>query len=359
MPVNRSGGSPGSRRSLPRVATIRAPTKKEMFLWRSTGFDPIAHSGSWYLETGSGMGATLNVAANVDAYVLADRATWIAFMNKGDLVLHVKGDEDLFNQYGVTAVNPERFGHVRAEEARIFVEWLLSEEGQAAIASHRINGKQLFFPNALPPGYRSQRPQGVGEAGQHQRVVALLAHRAVMAEPETGDTIPQGLDDLSAVTPHGRNPDIPSGPGGHRQLPVGEMVCDLAALGREGARRQSLRPFAPQATLRQGAVKQLLALVTPQIRQQSTQSCHVIEPQEEPECRQRHASSTVRLKGAVHVHRSHADRTEHAICDHGEEIGMLAAMPLPQRIHRRSCHEQILVPVTCEHSRFPGIGGTG
>ena len=126
--------------------------KKEMFLWRSSGFDPIAHSGSWYLETGSGMGATLNVAANVDAYVLADRATWIAFMNKGDLVLHVEGDEDLFNQYGVTVVNPERFGHVRAQEARIFVEWLLSEEGQAAIASHRINGKQLFLPNALPPG---------------------------------------------------------------------------------------------------------------------------------------------------------------------------------------------------------------
>ena len=156
------GGLQDARESLRRIAGAKAffasrgddsgTHTKEMFLWRSTGFDPIAHSGSWYLETGSGMGATLNVAANVDAYVLADRATWIAFMNKGDLVLHVDGDEDLFNQYGVTAVNPERFGHVRAEEARIFVEWLLSEEGQAAIASHRINGKQLFFPNTLPPG---------------------------------------------------------------------------------------------------------------------------------------------------------------------------------------------------------------
>ncbi len=154
-------GLQDARESLRRIAGVEASFasrgddsgthKKEMFLWRSIDFDPVAHSGSWYLETGSGMGATLNVAANVDAYVLADHATWIAFMNKGDLVLHVEGDEDLFNQYGVTVVNPERFGHVRAQEARIFVEWLLSEEGQAAITSHRIDGKQLFFPNALPP----------------------------------------------------------------------------------------------------------------------------------------------------------------------------------------------------------------
>ncbi len=124
--------------------------KKEMALWRNAGFDPTKHSGSWYLETGSGMGATLNVAANVGAYVLTDRATWIAFQNRGDLALLVDGDESLFNQYGVTVVNPERFPHVREEEARTFVDWLLSPSGQASIASYRIDGRQLFFPNAGP-----------------------------------------------------------------------------------------------------------------------------------------------------------------------------------------------------------------
>ena len=121
-----------------------------MALWRSAGFDPTAHSGSWYLETGSGMGATLNVAANVGAYVLTDRATWIAFQNRGGLALLVEGDENLFNQYGVTVVNPERFPHVHEEEARVFVNWLLSPLGQASIASYRIDGRQLFFPNAGP-----------------------------------------------------------------------------------------------------------------------------------------------------------------------------------------------------------------
>ncbi len=123
---------------------------KEMVLWRNAGFDPTAHSGSWYLETGSGMGATLNVAANVGAYVLTDRATWIAFQNRGDLALLVEGDENLFNQYGVTVVNPERFPHVRKDEAHLFVDWLLSPSGQASIASYRIDGRQLFFPNAAP-----------------------------------------------------------------------------------------------------------------------------------------------------------------------------------------------------------------
>ena len=124
--------------------------KKETILWRSTGLDPTLHSGSWYLETGSGMGATLNVAANLGAYVLTDRATWLAFQNRGDLALLVEGDEALFNQYGVTLVNPQRFPHVHEEEARIFVNWLLSPTGQASIASYRIDGRQLFFPNARP-----------------------------------------------------------------------------------------------------------------------------------------------------------------------------------------------------------------
>ena len=156
------GGLDNAREAFLRIASLQAQFasrgddsgthSKEMSLWHSAGFDPTPQSGSWYLETGSGMGATLNVAANLDAYVLTDRATWIAFANKDDLVIHVEGDEDLFNQYGVTIVNPERFDHVREEEATVFVEWLLSQAGQAAIASFRIDGKQLFFPNARQDG---------------------------------------------------------------------------------------------------------------------------------------------------------------------------------------------------------------
>ena len=122
--------------------------RKERDLWRMAGVDPVASSGAWYLETGSGMGATLNTAAGLDAYVLSDRATWIVFGNRGDLALHVEGDDDLFNQYGVILVDPERFGHVKAAEGQAFIDWLLSDAGQAAIAGHRIAGRQLFFPNA-------------------------------------------------------------------------------------------------------------------------------------------------------------------------------------------------------------------
>ena len=122
--------------------------RKERALWRTAGIDPVAWSGAWYLEAGSGMGATLNMAAGLDAYVLSDRATWIVFGNKGDLALHVEGDDDLFNQYGVTLVNPEKFGHVKAAAGQAFIDWLLSDVGQAAIASHKVDGWQLFFPNA-------------------------------------------------------------------------------------------------------------------------------------------------------------------------------------------------------------------
>ena len=122
--------------------------KAELRLWRAAGIDPAAQSGRWYLETGSGMGATLNIAAGMGAYALADRATWIAFANKRGHRVLVEGDARLFNQYGIVAVSKARHPGVKADLARRFVDWMLSAEGQAAIASFRIGGRQLFFPNA-------------------------------------------------------------------------------------------------------------------------------------------------------------------------------------------------------------------
>ncbi len=124
--------------------------KKELRLWSDAGIDVAAVSGSWYRETGSGMGATLNIAAGMGAYAMTDRATWIAFMNKGDLRILVEGDEALFNQYGIILVNPERHGNVKAEWGQAFVDWMLGDEGQAAIAAFHVDGQQLFFPNAQP-----------------------------------------------------------------------------------------------------------------------------------------------------------------------------------------------------------------
>jgi tungstate transport system substrate-binding protein len=122
--------------------------KAELRHWDAAGVDVAAASGSWYRETGSGMGATLNAAAGMDAYVLSDRATWIAFGNKEGLGILVEGDPRLFNQYGVIVVNPEKHPHVKAEESQAFVDWLTGEEGQAAIAGYTLDGQQLFFPNA-------------------------------------------------------------------------------------------------------------------------------------------------------------------------------------------------------------------
>jgi tungstate transport system substrate-binding protein len=105
-------------------------------------------SGGWYRETGSGMGATLNVGVSMGAYVMTDRATWVAFRNKGGHRIVVEGDDRLFNQYGIIAVNPERHPGVKADLAAQFVDWMLSPDGQAAIGAYEVDGRQLFFPNA-------------------------------------------------------------------------------------------------------------------------------------------------------------------------------------------------------------------
>ena len=122
--------------------------KAELRLWQDAGVDPTQASGTWYRETGSGMGATLNAAAGMGAYALADRGTWISFKNKADMDIVVEGDDKLFNQYGVIAVNPAKCPSVKADAARKFVDWVISPEGQKAIADYKIEGEQLFFPNA-------------------------------------------------------------------------------------------------------------------------------------------------------------------------------------------------------------------
>jgi tungstate transport system substrate-binding protein len=122
--------------------------KAELALWTLAGIDVKAASGTWYRETGSGMGATLNTAAGMPAYTMSDRATWISFDNKADLKIVVEGDKRLFNQYGVTLVNPARHPTVKVADGQAFVDWLISPEGQQAIAGFQLNGQQLFFPNA-------------------------------------------------------------------------------------------------------------------------------------------------------------------------------------------------------------------
>jgi len=120
----------------------------ELRYWKSAGINPT--SGSWYKETGSGMGPALNTASAMNAYILADRGTWLSFKNRGDLIILVQGDPKLFNQYGVMLVNPEKFPQVKKTLGQNFIDWLISKEGQAVIASYKIDGEQLFFPNAKP-----------------------------------------------------------------------------------------------------------------------------------------------------------------------------------------------------------------
>jgi tungstate transport system substrate-binding protein len=120
--------------------------EKERALWAAAGLDPASVSGQWYRETGAGMGATLNTAAALGAYSLADRGTWTSFRNKRDLKILLAGDPRLHNPYGIILVNPARHPHVKAAEGEAFIDWILSPAGQAAIADFRIDGEQLFFP---------------------------------------------------------------------------------------------------------------------------------------------------------------------------------------------------------------------
>ena len=156
------GGVRDAGRALAAIAEAGAPFasrgddsgthRKEMALWSDAGVDPTGASGRWYRETGSGMGATLNAAVGMQAYALTDRATWISFGNKGDFEVLVEGDEDLFNQYGVILVSPEACPSVNAEGGQAFVDWLLSAEGQGAIAGFEVDGQPLFFPDAANGG---------------------------------------------------------------------------------------------------------------------------------------------------------------------------------------------------------------
>ncbi|MGI9489671.1 MAG: substrate-binding domain-containing protein [Geminicoccaceae bacterium] len=154
------GGGADARAALASIADAKAlfasrsdesgTHKKEMVLWQSAGIDPTGASGDWYRETGSGMGATLNTGIGMNAYVMTDRATWISFENKRDFKIMIEGDEALFNQYGVILVSPERCPNVNAKPGQIFIDWLLSLEGQNAIQAFRIGGQQLFYPSVLP-----------------------------------------------------------------------------------------------------------------------------------------------------------------------------------------------------------------
>ena len=124
----------------------------ELKLWKDAGIDIEKDKGPWYKAIGQGMGAALNTAGAGNAYVLSDRGTWIHFKNKGDLEIVVEGDKRMFNQYGVMLVNPVKHPNVKKELGQQFIDWLISPEGQKVIANYKINGQQLFYPNATDPG---------------------------------------------------------------------------------------------------------------------------------------------------------------------------------------------------------------
>jgi len=146
--------------ALKKIAAAKAPfasrgddsgtNKAELRLWKLGEIDPKKDSGTWYRETGSGMGPTLNTAAGMGAYALTDRGTWLNFKNRGDLTILVEGDKRLFNQYGVTLVNPAKFPSVKQADGQAFIDWVLSAEGQQAIANYKIDGQQVFYPNHVP-----------------------------------------------------------------------------------------------------------------------------------------------------------------------------------------------------------------
>ena len=120
----------------------------ELEIWKLAGIDIASEKGGWYRDTGQGMGPALNTASGMNAYILADRGTWLSFRNRGELAVVVQGDQRLFNQYGVMLVNPARHRSVKKEMGQAFVSWLISPAGQKAIAEYKVNGEQLFFPNA-------------------------------------------------------------------------------------------------------------------------------------------------------------------------------------------------------------------
>jgi tungstate transport system substrate-binding protein len=122
----------------------------ELRYWKIAGIDIAADKGPWYKETGSGMGAALNTASGLNAYILADRGTWLNFKNRGELAILVEGDKRLFNQYGIMLVNPARHSHVKQALGEAFINWIISPEGQKTIAAYKINGEPLFFPNYSP-----------------------------------------------------------------------------------------------------------------------------------------------------------------------------------------------------------------
>jgi tungstate transport system substrate-binding protein len=144
--------------ALRRIAAAKAPfvargddsgtSKAELRLWQEAGIDPKTGEGGWYRDTGSGMGPTLNTAAAMDGYTLSDRGTWLSFKNKQALKIVAAGDRRLFNQYGVMLVNPAKHPEVKQDLSRKFIEWLISPAGQKTIADYKINGEQLFFPDA-------------------------------------------------------------------------------------------------------------------------------------------------------------------------------------------------------------------
>ncbi len=151
------GGGKDIQVALQKIAVAQAPFVSradksgthaaELRYWKGAGITPSS-SQSWYKETGSGMGPALNTASAMNGYILADRGTWLSFKNRGDLVILVQGDPKLFNQYGVMLVNPAKFPHVKKAQGQEFIDWLISKNGQDVIASYKIDGEQLFFPNA-------------------------------------------------------------------------------------------------------------------------------------------------------------------------------------------------------------------
>jgi tungstate transport system substrate-binding protein len=156
------GGSKDILAALTKVQTAAAPFVSrgdksgthiaELDLWKAAGIDIDKAKGPWYRDTGQGMGPALNTASSMNAYILTDRGTWLSFKNRGDLVILVEGDKRLFNQYGVMLVNPEKHPTVKKDLGQMFVDWVISPEGQQAIAEYKINGEQLFYPNAGQPG---------------------------------------------------------------------------------------------------------------------------------------------------------------------------------------------------------------